>query len=48
MGEISSSRELAVMKTWADPTKRAWNSRVEMREKLKPEQTLKLLLDGAL
>ena len=47
MGEISS-RELAAVKTWADPLKRALDSRVKMREKLKPEQTLKLLLDGAI
>ena len=43
MGEISSSRELAAMKTWTDPMKRAQNSRVEMREKLRPEYTLKVV-----
>ena len=48
MGEISSIRELAVVKAWTDPMKRAWNSRVEIREKLRPEQTLKLLLDGTI
>ena len=45
VGEISSSRKLAAMERWTDPVKRAWNSRVEMREKLGPEQTFKLLLD---
>ena len=36
------------MKTWTDPVKRALNSRAKMREKLRPEQTIKLLLDGAI
>ena len=48
VGEITSSRELAAMKTWMDPMKRAWNSRVETRDKLRSEQTFKLLLDGTI
>ena len=46
VGEISGSRKLAAVETRTDPMKGAWISRVEMREKMRPEQTFKLLLDG--
>ena len=40
----SSSRRLAVVETWTNLVKGAGISRVEMREKLGPEQLFKLLL----
>ena len=46
VGEISSCRKLAAVETWTDPVKGAWISRVELRKKLGPEETFKLLFDG--